>query len=71
MITKHSINLKAINEDCFATTKFGGCKILIAQQETCNTYKCPFYKPANCKSWVRIEDRHGVNLIPPEEAFGR
>lgn len=28
---------------------------------------CPFYKPEDCKEWVRIEDEEGIYLIPPEE----
>jgi len=71
MITKHSIDLKRIDSPCFALSKItNGCKILKRTDENCNTYKCPYYKPVGCKDWVRIEDRHGINLIPPEEAFG-
>lgn len=72
MITVHSIDLKKINSPCFALSKaLKGCKVLIHTEEECCTYKCPFYKPDGCKDWVRIEDRTGINLIPPEEAFGR
>ena len=71
MITKHSINLKNINEPCFAKTKLGVCRVYGLFQEGCGSYKCPFYKPAGCKEWVRIEDRTGINLIPPEEAYGK
>ena len=67
MITKHSIDLTQIKEPCFALMAKGHCRILIARQRTCGTYKCPFYKPVNCKAWVRIEDRTGINLIPPED----
>ena len=67
MVTKNSINLKQIYDPCFATTPYGGCKILIFMHEECGSYKCPFYKPVNCKDWVRIDDRTGVNLIPPED----
>lgn len=71
MITEHSINLCGIREKCFGETYDGGCLILSEQQEGCGTEKCPFYKPSLCKSWVRIEDRQGIWLIPPEEVYGK
>ena len=68
MITRHSINLKMIKEPCWALMKHdGSCRLLIAKEPGCCTYRCPFYKPVNCRDWIRIEDRHGVNLIPPED----
>lgn len=67
MRTKHSINLKEISEQCFAAKPADTCAITIPQLETCGTWKCPLYKPKSCKDWIRIEDRDGVNLIPPEE----
>jgi len=71
MITKHSIDLTKVNETCFAKTSLGICRIFGILRDDCGSYKCPFYKPDGCKAWVRIEDRTGVNLIPPEEAFGK
>ena len=68
MITKHSIDLKKVDDPCFATNKkYGGCKILTKIHQGCGTFECPFYKPYECKDWVRIEDRTGINLIPPED----
>ena len=67
MVTRHSINLKQVYEPCFATTRYGGCKVLAIMHEECGCYKCPFYKPKDCKDWVRIKDRTGINLIPPED----
>ena len=67
MITKHSINLAYVEEVCYAKARDGSCIALIREDERCGTYRCPFYKPKDCKSWIRIEDRSGVNLIPPEE----
>lgn len=68
MITKHSIDLTKVDDICFASNvRYGGCKILTMMHESCGTYKCPFYKPQNCKDWIRIESRTGVNLIPPED----
>ena len=70
MITKHSIDLKRINEPCFAKATHNMCRVFGMPREDCNSYKCSFYKPQGCKDWVRIEDRTGINLIPPEEAYG-
>lgn len=74
MITIHSINLKEVTEPCFATIGYNeksGCRLLMRSHEGCGSYKCPFYKPKGCKDWVRIEDRMGVNLIPPEDLGGK
>ena len=70
MITIHSINLKQVTDPCFATIgnkEVQGCRSLVKLHEGCGTYKCPFYKPMDCSDWIRVEDRTGVNLIPPEE----
>ncbi len=71
MVTQHSIDLKRITEPCFArvgTGKTNGCAVLTRMDsDVCNSYKCPFYKPAACRTWIRIEDETGINLIPPEE----
>ena len=66
MITLHSIDLKTTDEPCFGRTRIGGCRVLTALAKECG-YKCQFYKPDGCKDWIRVEDRQGVNLIPPEE----
>ena len=66
MITAHSIDLKHTDEPCFAKTRFGGCKLLVIMAKQCG-YECPFYKPDGCKDWIRVEDKQGINLIPPEE----
>lgn len=70
MITLHSIDLTKIDEPCFALTVTKACRALSKQSKECGTYKCPFYKPAICKNWVRVEDRQGINLVPPEEYGG-
>jgi hypothetical protein len=41
--------------------------VLRKKDEHCGTAKCPFYKPQGCKEWIRVEDEHGKNLVPPEE----
>lgn len=74
MITLHSINLKEVTGPCFATIGYkekSGCRLLIRSHKGCGSYKCPFYKPQGCKDWVRIDDRMGVNLIPPEDLGGK
>lgn len=67
MITKHSIDLTRINDPCWAVTKAGECKLLRRKEPGCNSHRCPFYKPKDCRDWLRIEDRQGINLIPPED----
>ena len=74
MITIHSINLKEVTDPCFATIGYkesSGCRVLIRMHEGCGSYRCPFYKPRDCRDWVRIEDKMGVNLIPPEDLGGK
>ena len=66
MITLHSIDLKTTDEPCFARTRLGSCKLLVFMAKECG-YKCPFYKPDGCRDWIRIDDKQGSNLIPPEE----
>lgn len=72
MVTIHSVNLKQINEPCFAEIgRNNGCRVLSKTDDSCGTYRCPFYKPQGCREWVRIDDRMGVNLIPPEDLGGK
>lgn len=67
MITFHSIDLRYINEPCFAEMSGNGCRALSARSEHCRSQKCPFYKPKGCKDWIRIEDKSGINVVPYEE----
>lgn len=67
MITLHSIDLAHVHEKCFAEGYKGVCKLLTVKSDVCRTSKCPFYKPDECKDWVRVEDKQGVSLIPFEE----
>lgn len=67
MITLHSVDLTMVKDPCFALNVDGDCRARSTPHAKCCTYKCPFYKPVSCKDWVRVEDRQGVNLIPPEE----
>ncbi len=72
MVTIHSLNLKQVDEACFASIgRKNGCRILMKTQPDCGTYRCPFYKPQGCRDWVRIDDMMGVNLIPPEDLGGK
>ncbi len=66
MITLHSINLQYTHDKCYAEAH-GECRALITKHKYCRSYKCPFYKPEGCKDWIRIDDKTGSNLIPPEE----
>lgn len=67
MITKHSIDLTMVREPCFAWSPVVGCKILTDEIDGCGTYRCPFYKPVNCRDWIRIEDGRGISMVPPED----
>ena len=70
MITIHSVDLKRSEDPCFASIGYGessGCRVLSKMFDGCGTYRCPFYKPEGCRDWIRIDDRMGVNLIPPED----
>ena len=68
MRTRNSIDLmKCKKEQCWGDIGLG-CNTN-PDQGTCGTYLCPFYKPAKCKDWIRIEDDDGVNCIPPEEYY--
>lgn len=69
MITLHSIDLNMTKEPCYGLTIDGNCKVRVTTHNHCCTAKCPFYKPIDCRDWVRIEDHQGVHLIPPEEYF--
>ena len=72
MVTIHSQDLKTIDEPCFAAIGHrNGCRVLMRTHDNCGTYKCPFYKPKDCKEWVRIDDKNGVSLIPPEDLGGK
>ena len=68
MKTANSINLKKIKDKCFAAFENEeGCSCLTTPYISCTPICCPFYKPVGMKDWIRVEDRDGVNLLPPEE----
>ena len=67
MRTLHSIDLKLIGDPCFGIMSKGKCRVLSVKSKYCGTYRCPFYKPKECRSWVRVQDKDGVNIVPPEE----
>lgn len=71
MITLHSIDLKYADEPCFAAignSKTSGCRLLHKMPKKCD-YQCPFYKPKDCRDWIRVEDKQGTNIVPPEEYY--
>ena len=66
MKTRNSIDLEKETGMC-ASDNMKTCRALVRYSEECGTCVCPFYKPKECKDWIRIEDEDGINLIPPEE----
>lgn len=71
MRTPNSINLEMPHGSCWALLR-GTCSASTEQKEDdCCTYRCPFYKPKDCEDWIRIEDKQGINLIPPEEYYDK
>lgn len=68
MITKNSIDLKKNKYPCAHRMSSGQCSVLTVSCSECS-YKCPFYKPEGCRDWVRVEDRHGINMVPQEEYY--
>lgn len=71
MVTLHSIDLKYTIDPCFAAIgnkEVTGCRLLHKMPKSCN-YKCPFYKPKDCKDWVRVEEGHYITIVPPEEYY--
>lgn len=60
------IDLTGATERCCADNH--GCTIL-TDAKVCN-WECPFYKPKNCKDWVRLETNGRVLLYAPEELQG-
>lgn len=66
MITLHSLDLKYVRDKCYGEMR-GNCRVLSVKSEKCRTPGCPFYKPEGCREWIRVEDRQGCNLVPPEE----
>lgn len=53
---------------CFAEKS--GCIAMQAYDiKNCGTYNCPFYKPAECEDWIKIEHKNFVELYTPEEYY--
>lgn len=52
---------------CFAKS-VAGCRIVSGEpSKYCGTYLCKWYKPKDCKDWVRLDTDNMVQLYPPEE----
>lgn len=71
MKTINSIDLKSASDPCFGIEGAVGkktCRILCGSELKCGS-SCPFYKPEDCKDWVRVEDEEGISLVPPEEYY--
>ena len=69
MITLHSIDLQYIHEPCCSEMANDGCRAMTDKSEFCRSSRCPFYKPQGCKDWIRVEDRQGISVVPPEEYY--
>lgn len=69
MRTQNSINLLMPHGDCWAKLR-GACSAMRKlEDKVCGTHECPYYKPKGCEDWIRVEDKQGINLIPPEEYY--
>lgn len=58
------VEIAVVNDKCFALTE-RGC-VCLDDDSQCGKC-CPFYKPAGCEDWVKVEIDGEVWLIPPEE----
>lgn len=65
--TTDMIEISNTKDPCFAMARRVCMVVKEEFQEECGV-NCPFYKPAGCEDWVRIE-RNGIWLIPPEEYY--
>ena len=52
---------------CYGKGDTFPCKVMDEPDIHCGTFRCPFYKPADLKDWIRRDVKDGVVLIPPEE----
>lgn len=52
---------------CYGKGDTFPCKVMDEPDIHCGTFRCPFYKPADLKGWIRRDEKDGVVLIPPEE----
>lgn len=52
---------------CYGKGDAFPCKVMDEPDIHCGTFRCPFYKPADLKDWIRRDEKDGVVLIPPEE----
>ena len=63
--------IKMFNESdgkCFALM-CDGCLALNDCEIGCGTYRCKWYKPMDCKDWIRLDTRNMARMFAPEE-FG-
>lgn len=70
MRTEHSIRISVSYGECFASIASGrGCRIMLKPDSSCGTIGCPFYKPKDCRDWIKVQDGNLFDLVPPEEYF--
>lgn len=62
----HKREYKDTDGRCFALMN-GECGVMVLRHEACGSYECPFYKPSECKDWVRIETQSNVLMYAPED----
>lgn len=51
---------------CYAET-LAECYALKDYEVGCGTYRCKFYKPRDCKDWIRLDTKNMVRLYEPDE----
>ena len=66
MRTRNSIDAAYVDDPFWATNITCPVK---HRPAVCSAYDCGFYKPESCKDYIRVEDKDGINFIPPEEYF--
>lgn len=59
------VEITKLEEKCYARLH-SGCSVLCHIEPACGA-GCPFYKPAGCEDWVRIEKGGRIWIMPFEE----
>ena len=60
------VEITNCKEPCFAKLE-AGCKVITG--DCVGKDNCVFYKPTDCKDWIRKEKKGEVWLMPPEEYY--
>lgn len=51
----------------FCTVGYG---VQSAYLRMCRKAGCPFYKPAGCEDWIKVEHNGEAWILTPEEYYG-